>query len=135
MAVAPGDPANGLVWRCTNPFAATGGADAETPAQIRDRAPQQLRAGLLSLTGPADYEAAALSFSPAGTGGPAWARQAIAAARWTGSWLSTATIADPLAAEPRAAQLARPGRPGGTAGRQAAGRDRHLGRPRPLPLA
>ena len=61
LTVAPGqlDPP---VWRCTNPFAATGGADAETAAQIRDRAPQQFRAGLLSLTGPADYEAAALSF-------------------------------------------------------------------------
>jgi hypothetical protein len=113
VAVAPGDPANGMVWRCTNPFAATGGADAETHAQIRDRAPQQIRSGLLSLTGPADYEAAALLFSPvgtefcpAGTGGPAWARQAIAAARWTGSWFSTATIADPVATEPQAAQLA-----------------------------
>jgi hypothetical protein len=106
VAIAPGDAANGLVWRCTNPFAATGGAGAEVPAQIRGRAPLQLRTGVLSLTGPADYEAAALSFSPAGTGGPAWTRQASAAARWTGSWLSTAMIADPLAAEPRAAQLA-----------------------------
>jgi hypothetical protein len=113
VAVAPGDRANGLVWRCTNPFAATGGADAETAAQIRDQAPQQISAGLLSLTGPADYEAAALAFSPtdtafspAGTSGSAWARQAVAAARWTGSWLSTATIADPVATEPPAAQLA-----------------------------
>jgi hypothetical protein len=95
VAVAPGDPANGLVWRCTNPFAATGGADAETHAQIRDRAPRQIGAGVLSLTGPADYEAAALSFSP----------QAIAAARWTGSWLSTTTIAAPLASENRAHEI------------------------------
>jgi predicted phage baseplate assembly protein len=120
VAVAPGDPANGLVWRCTNPFAATGGADAETHAQIRARAPQQARSGVLSLAGPADYEAAARLFSkagpafspvdtafpPAGAGNLAWARQAIAAARWTGSWLSIATIADPLTAEPPAAQLA-----------------------------
>jgi hypothetical protein len=121
VAVAPGDPANGLVWRCTNPFAAAGGADAETHAQIRARAPQQARSGMLSLTGPADYEAAATLFSPvnaalsspaggapfpAGAGGPAWARQAIAAVRWTGSWLTTATIADPLADEPPASQLA-----------------------------
>lgn len=147
VTVAPGDPANGLVWRCTNPFAATGGTDAETPAQIRDRAPQQLRAGVLSLTEPADYEAAARLFSladvvpspegsvsslavpvsspdgtvlspagpvfppagpvfpSAGAGAPAWARQAIAAARWTGSWLSTATIADPAVTEPRETQM------------------------------
>jgi hypothetical protein len=106
VAVAPGDPANGLVWRCTNPFPATGGAGAESHAQIRDRAPRQVRSGVLSLTGPADYQAAALSFSAAGAGGPAWARQAIAAVRWTGSWLSTVTVADPLAAESRATQLA-----------------------------
>ncbi|MGH3250351.1 MAG: hypothetical protein ACRDOI_29680, partial [Trebonia sp.] len=118
VAVAPGDPANGLVWRCTNPFAATGGADAETHAQTRARAPQQVRSGLLSLAGPGDYAAAALSFpspgaggppavgDPPGAGGPAWARQAIAAARWTGSWLSTATVVDPVTAEPAAPQLA-----------------------------
>lgn len=102
VAVTPGDPANGFVWRCTNPFAATGGADAETHAQIRDRAPRQPGSGVLSLAGPADYQAVALSFAPAG---PPWARQAVAADRWTGSWLSTATIADPAAPEPRAAQL------------------------------
>jgi hypothetical protein len=44
-------------------------------------------------------------FSPAGAGRPAWARQAIAAVRWTGSWLSTATIADPAATEPPETQL------------------------------
>jgi hypothetical protein len=105
VAVAPGDPANGLVWRCTNPFPATGGAGAESSAQIRDRAPRQVRSGVLSLTGPADYQAAARSFSVEGAGGPAWARQAIAAVRWTGSWLSTVTVADPLAAGSGDAQL------------------------------
>lgn len=107
--VAPGDPANNLVWRCTNPFPATGGADAETPAQIQDRVPQQAGSSLLSLAGPADYQQAALSFSPAspaGSGDAAWARQAIAASRWTGSWLSTLTIADPAVDEPHDSQLA-----------------------------
>lgn len=103
-AVAPGDPANNLVWRCTNPFPATGGAAAETHAQIRDRVPYQVASSLLSLTGPADYEQAALSFSARGSGGAAWARQAIAAVRWTGSWPSTLTIADPAADEPRCTQ-------------------------------
>ncbi len=66
VTVAPGDPAYHLVLRCTNPFPAAGGADAETPAQVRDRAPRQIGAGLLSLTGPADYQDAALSYTPAG---------------------------------------------------------------------
>ena len=107
VTVAPGQP-DPPVWRCTNPFAATGGTDAETAAQIRDRAPQQFRAGLLSLTGPADYEAAALSFSPGGTTGgtaAAWTRQARAAFRWTGSWLSALTIVDPMAGEAADTQL------------------------------
>jgi hypothetical protein len=114
VTVAPGDPAGRLVWRCTNPFAATGGADAETRAQIRDRAPQQTKAGLLSLTRPADYQAAALSYSPAvaraatrtTTAQGGWARQAAAAARWTGSWASGLTLADPVLAGPVATQLA-----------------------------
>jgi hypothetical protein len=104
-AVTPGDPANNLVWRCTNPFPATGGAVAETHAQIRDRVPYQVASSLLSLTGPADYQQAALSLSARGSGGAAWARQAIAAVRWTGSWPSTLTIADPAVDEPRATQL------------------------------
>jgi hypothetical protein len=101
---APGDPSSRLVWRCTNPFAATGGTDRETTAQIRDRAPQEATAGLLTLTRPADYESAALSFGSSGAAVAGWARQAIAAFRWTGSWLSALTIVDPLLAEPAAAQ-------------------------------
>ncbi len=105
------------VWRCTNPFPATGAADAETAAQIRDRAPQQFRSGLLSLTGPASYESAALLFSPDGPGaasldavspdgpGASWARDARTVFRWTGSWLSALTIIDPMAAEPAATHL------------------------------
>jgi predicted phage baseplate assembly protein len=109
--VAPGDPNGDAVRRCTNPFPATGGADAETRAQIRDRVPQQIKTGLLSLTGAADYQAAARSFSPAdggpltGTASAAWARQAVAAFRWTGSWSSALTIVDPLVAEPAGTQL------------------------------
>jgi hypothetical protein len=85
---------------------ASGGADAETLPRIRDRAPQQFRAGLLSLTGPADYAAAALAYSAARLGGPAWARHAVAAVRWTGSWPSVLTAVDPADAAPPAAQLA-----------------------------
>jgi hypothetical protein len=106
VTVAPGDPANGLVWRCTNPFAATGGTDAETLAQIRDRAPQQIRSGLRTLTGPADYQDTALSFSLDGPGGTYWARRAVSAVRWTGSWLSTVTLVDPATDESPGARLA-----------------------------
>jgi hypothetical protein len=141
VTAAPGKRASGLVWRCTNPFAVTGGVDAETRAQIRDRAPQQIKAGLLSITGPADYQAAALAFwpvqgafpgmgpfpgggaspaagasaargassaegaPPAGGAGAGWARQAVAAFRWTGSWHSALTVVDPIVAEPAATQL------------------------------
>jgi hypothetical protein len=111
VTITPDDLAGRLVWRCTNPFAATGGVNAETRAQIRDRAPRRIKAGLLSLTGTGDYQAAALSFSPpeavppAGTGDAGWTRQAIAAFRWTGSWVSALTLVDPATAEPEATQL------------------------------
>jgi hypothetical protein len=105
LTVAPGDPASGRVWRCTNPFPATGGIDAETAAQIRDRAPQQFHNGLLSLTGPADYQSAALEFSPGGSTVTEWARWAIAKFRWTGSWSSAQTTVDPMIDEPAATQL------------------------------
>lgn len=109
LTVAPGDPAYHLVLRCTNPFPAAGGTDAETHAQIRDRAPQQVGAGLLSLTGPADYQQAALTYRPDGAAGTAWARQAAAAVRWTGSWPSVLTVVDPQLDDlpaPRLAALA-----------------------------
>jgi hypothetical protein len=111
VSLAAGEAVGGLVWRCTNPFAASGGVDAETRAQIRDRAPQQIKAGLLSLTGTGDYQAAALSFLPPAavpsgdSGTRAWARQAAAAFRWTGSWVSALTLVDPATAEPAATQL------------------------------
>ena len=111
VTVTTGGQAGALVWRCTNPFAAIGGVDAETRAQIQDRAPQRISAGLLSLIGKGDYEAAALSFSPTAAvpagqaGNPAWARQARAAFRWTGSWVSALTLVDPVTTEPAATQL------------------------------
>jgi hypothetical protein len=110
LSVTPGDPAGALVRRCSNPFPATGGVDAETVAQIRDRAPQQIKAGLLSLTDTADYQAAALSYSPraassASAAGLAWARQAVTAFRWTGSWRSALTIVDPRSDEPTGTQI------------------------------
>ena len=71
----------------TNPFPATGGADEETAQQIRDRAPQAFRAKPLRAVRPSDYAAAAESLP--------WVRQAGTAFRWTGSWLTVFTTADP----------------------------------------
>ena len=128
------------ILRCTNPFAAAGGTDAETAAQIRDRAPQQFRARPLSLTAPAGYKAAAESFSPGSAASPAspaggaaaWARQARAAFRWTGSWLSALTIVDPVADEQAASYLADLAELLDI--RRLAGWEK-LGRHRPVPLA
>jgi len=86
------------ITACTNPFAATGGADEETAQQIIDRAPQAFRAQPLRVVRPADYVAAAQS--------EPWVQQAGTTFRWTGSWLTAFTTANPLAAElPTLAQV------------------------------
>ena len=98
VSVAAGQTQGSLVAACTNPFAATGGADAETIAQVRSRAPQRFRTGQLRLVQPGDYEAAAESLP--------WVQEAGTTFRWTGSWLTAMTIVDPGASEqPSAAQL------------------------------
>lgn len=86
VQVEPGDPQAGAVLAVTNPFAATGGADEETPQQIRDRAPQAFRAKPLRVVRPPDYVAAAKSLP--------WVMQAGTTFRWTGSWLTVFTTAD-----------------------------------------
>jgi uncharacterized phage protein gp47/JayE len=80
----------GPVVACTNPFPATGGTDAETAQQIRDRAPQAFRVPLRVVQA-GDYEAAAQSLP--------WVQQAGTTFRWTGSWLTVFTAADPVATE------------------------------------
>jgi hypothetical protein len=89
--VAPGQAQGEIITACTNPFAATGGADAETIAQVRARAPQKFRADPLRAVLAADYVAAAQSLP--------WVRQAGTTFRWTGSWLSVLTSADPAGSE------------------------------------
>ena len=81
--VAPGQAQGSLISACTNPFPATGGADAETTAQVRNRAPQKFRAEPLRTVLASDYVAAAQSLP--------WVRQAVTAFRWTGSWLTAVT--------------------------------------------
>ena len=80
-----------LVTAVTNPFAATGGADAETDQQVARRAPQAFRAVQYRAVTAADYEAAAETLP--------WVLRAGTRFRWTGSWLTVFTTADPEGSE------------------------------------
>lgn len=98
VTVAPGQTQASIVSACTNPFAATGGQDAETVAQVRSRAPQRFPGQARRVVSTADYAAAAQTV--------AWVQQAGARTRWTGSWMTVVTNADPTSTEePTAAQL------------------------------
>ena len=98
-SVAPGQAQGQYVTACTNPFPAAGGTDAETIAQVRSRAPAQFRAEPIRVVQAADYAAAAQSLP--------WVQQAGTRFRWTGSWLTVLTTADPAGREePTADQLA-----------------------------
>ncbi len=97
VTVAP-EPYGSMISACTNPFPAAGGADAETLTQVRARAPQMFRAEPLRAVQTTDYVAAAQSLP--------WVQQAGTTFRWTGSWLTVLTSADPSGSEqPTTAQL------------------------------
>ena len=96
--VAPGQAQGPVIVSCTNPFPASGGAEAETIAQVRARAPWKFSAEPLRAVQAADYAAAARSLP--------WVQQAGTAFRWTGSWLTAFTSANPSGSEqPTVAQL------------------------------
>jgi hypothetical protein len=82
---------SGFLTSVSNPFPASGGADAETPIHVRRMAPRAFQAAQLRAVRAPDYAATAETLP--------WVTQASAAFRWTGSWLSVFTIADPGAAE------------------------------------
>jgi hypothetical protein len=84
---AGASPGSGLVVTVTNPFAATGGQDEETNEQIVRRAPQAFRAVQYRAVTPGDFEAAAETLP--------WVLRAGTEFRWTGSWLTVFTTADP----------------------------------------
>lgn len=84
-AVAPAYA--GIVTSARNPFAATGGADAESNAHIRNIAPYAFQATQFRDVQPGDYVASAESLG--------WVYRAGCAFRWTGSWLTAFTVADP----------------------------------------
>ena len=75
----------------TNPFWASGGADAQSLLSIKRLAPQAFRAVLMRAVLPRDYETAAQSLP--------WVKRAGTVRRWTGSWLTTFTTPEPKASE------------------------------------
>jgi hypothetical protein len=70
-----------------NPFAVTDGADAETADHIRRMAPQAFQAVQYRAVLPGDYAAAAETLP--------WVDKAVTSFRWTGSWMTVFTSADP----------------------------------------
>ena len=72
----------------TNPLAAVGGADAETPDHVQQNAPYAFSAQQFRAVRSEDYQAAAQTLP--------WVDKAGAAFRWTGSWKSIFVTADPV---------------------------------------
>lgn len=86
------DPAAAsLVSAVTNPFPATGGADEEPDERVRRLAPQAFRAKQFRAVRSEDYQAAAQTLP--------WVLRAGTVFRWTGSWLTVFTTADPKGTE------------------------------------
>ena len=81
----------GVILSATNPFAATGGADQETLDHIRASAPYAFRAQQFRAVRAEDYDAAAQELP--------WVIEAGTAMRWTGSWLTVFTTAQPAGSE------------------------------------
>jgi predicted phage baseplate assembly protein len=87
--VDPGAAA--LITTVTNPFAATGGTDAEPDEQVVRLAPQAFRAVQYRAVRSEDYKKAAETLP--------WVLRAGTVFRWTGSWLTVFTTADPEGTE------------------------------------
>jgi Baseplate J-like protein len=85
------DPTSGLISAVTNPFPAAGGADEEPDETVRRLAPQAFRAQRLYDVRPEDYQATAETLP--------WVLRAGTVFRWTGSWLTVFTTADPTGTE------------------------------------
>lgn len=89
VKVEPGGPS--WVSAVTNPFAASGGLDEESEQQVKRLAPQAFRAVQYRALRAEDYVAAAETLP--------WVLRAGSAFRWTGSWLTVFTTADPKGSE------------------------------------
>ncbi|MBK7077028.1 MAG: hypothetical protein IPH44_32535 [Myxococcales bacterium] len=81
------DPSLGFVVGVTNPLPTIGGVDAETIAQAKRDAPDEFRAVTYRAVRPEDFDEAATRL--------AWVQQAGTQFRWTGSWSTAFTTADP----------------------------------------
>jgi hypothetical protein len=86
-----GDELAGLVLSATNPFPAIGGEERETIAHIRDNAPYAFRARQFRAVRAEDYTATAKELP--------WVLDAGTKVRWTGSWLTVFTTAQPPTGE------------------------------------
>jgi hypothetical protein len=82
------DPAlSSVILRATNPFAGAGGADEEPLDDVGRNAPHAFRARKLRAVRAEDYDEAAETLQ--------WVLDAGTAFRWTGSWLTVFTTAQP----------------------------------------
>jgi predicted phage baseplate assembly protein len=81
------DTGASIITSATNPFAVTNGADEESASHILRMAPQAFRAVQYRAVQPQDYEAAAQTLP--------WVQKAGTSFRWTGSWMTVFTAADP----------------------------------------
>jgi hypothetical protein len=77
----------GALVSARNPFAVRNGADEETASHIQRMAPQAFRAVQYRAVRASDYAAAAETLS--------WVEKAATSFRWTGSWMTVFTAADP----------------------------------------
>lgn len=83
------DPAwLGILLQVNNPFAAYGGADQESLQKVKQRAPEAFRVKTLRAVRPEDYDLAVQSLP--------WVQRSGTVFRWTGSWPTIFTTADPL---------------------------------------
>jgi Baseplate J-like protein len=82
---------SGVVFSATNPFAAVGGLDEETLEHVRASAPYAFRARQFRAVRAEDYDKTAEELS--------WVLDAGTAMRWTGSWLTVFTTAQPTTTE------------------------------------
>lgn len=86
------DPsAASVITAATNPFVAEGGADEESDLSVQRLAPQAFRASRLFDVRPEDYQTTAQTLP--------WVLRAGTVFRWTGSWLTVFTTADPRGTE------------------------------------
>jgi hypothetical protein len=80
-----------VVLSATNPFPATGGAEEEPLEHVRASAPQAFRARQFRAVRAEDYDHTAEELP--------WVLDAGTAMRWTGSWLTVFTTAQPRTTE------------------------------------